>query len=138
MQHVEKFRVFFYRSRDHGRGIMTSYLGSLVHKSLKLTKIMPNSLKLLDCYILSNAPPKKRQQALNVPLFLYRLWLFFVAYSLPLECTINFDHLSLQVCPMHSVLLSAFFDIWEMGFVVSSLSHFVSVCRQRFLVFCIP
>ena len=58
---IEKFRVFFYRSRDHGRGIMTSYLGSLVHKSLKLTKIMPNSIKLLDYYILSNAPPKKRQ-----------------------------------------------------------------------------
>ena len=66
MQYVEKFRVFFYRSRDHGRDIMTSYLGSLVHKSLKMTKIMPNSLKLLDYYILSNAPPKKRQQALNV------------------------------------------------------------------------
>ena len=58
---VEKFIVFFYRSRDHGRGIMTSYLGSLAHKSLKLTKIMPNSIKLLDNYILSNAPPKKRQ-----------------------------------------------------------------------------
>ena len=66
MQHVEKFRVFFYRSRDHGRGIMTSYLGSLAHKSLKLPKIMPNSIKLLDYYILSNAPPKKRQQALKV------------------------------------------------------------------------
>ena len=53
--------VFFYRSRDHGRGIMTSYLGLLIHKSLKLTKIMPNSLKLLDYNILSNGPPKKRQ-----------------------------------------------------------------------------
>ena len=31
---------------------MTSYLGSLVYKSLKLTKIMQNSLKLLDHYIL--------------------------------------------------------------------------------------
>ena len=64
-QHVEKFRLFFHRSRDHGRGIMTSYLGSLVYKSLKLTKIMPNSLKLLDHYILSNAPQKIRQQALK-------------------------------------------------------------------------
>ena len=44
---------------------MTSYLGSLVYKSLKLTKIMPNSLKLLDYYILSNTPPKKRQWALK-------------------------------------------------------------------------
>lgn len=34
-------------------------------------------------------------QSINVPLFLYRLWLFFVAYSLPLECTIIFDRLSL-------------------------------------------
>ena len=56
-----KIRVFFYRSRDHGRDIMTSFLGSLVHKSLKLTKIMPNSPKLLDNNILSNAPPKKCQ-----------------------------------------------------------------------------
>ena len=27
---------------------------------------MPNSIKLLDYYILSNAPPKKRQQALKM------------------------------------------------------------------------
>ena len=59
MEHVEKFRVFLHRSRDHGRGTMTSYLGSLVYKSLKPTKVMPYSLKLLDYYILSNAPPKK-------------------------------------------------------------------------------
>ena len=65
MQHVEKFRVFFYRSRDHGCGIMTSYLGSLVHKSLKLTKIMPNSLKLLDYYTLSNVPPKNVSRPLK-------------------------------------------------------------------------
>ena len=45
---------------------MTSYLGSRVYKSLKLTKIMLNSLKLLDYYILSNAPQKTRQWALNV------------------------------------------------------------------------
>ena len=38
--------------------MLTSYLGSLVHKSWKLTKIMPNSLKLLNHYILSNAPQK--------------------------------------------------------------------------------
>ena len=38
--------------------MMTSYLGSLAYKSWKLTKIMPNSLKLLNHYILSNAPQK--------------------------------------------------------------------------------
>ena len=54
--HVDKFRVFFYWSCDHGRGMMMSYLGSLVYKSWKLTKILPNSLKLLDHYILSNVP----------------------------------------------------------------------------------
>ena len=32
---------------------------------------MPNSLKLLDYYILSNAPPKKRQWALNTALGLF-------------------------------------------------------------------
>ena len=63
--HGDKFRVFFYWSRDHGRGMMTSYLGSLGYKSWKLTKIMPNSLKLLNHYILSNAPQKIRQWALN-------------------------------------------------------------------------
>ena len=65
-QHGEKFRVFFYWSRDHGRGMMTSYLGSLAYKSWKLTKIMPNSLKLLKHYILSNAPQKIRQWALKM------------------------------------------------------------------------
>ena len=44
--------------------MMTSYLGSLAYKSWKLTKIMPNSLKLLNHYILSNAPHKIRQWAL--------------------------------------------------------------------------
>ena len=53
--------VFFYWSRDHGRDIMTSHLESLVYKSLKLTKIRQNSLKLLDHYIHSNAPQKTRQ-----------------------------------------------------------------------------
>ena len=64
--HGDKFRVFFYWSRDHGRGMMTSYLGSLAYKSWKLTKIMPNSLKLLNHYILSNAPQKIRQWALKL------------------------------------------------------------------------
>ena len=41
--------------------MMTLYLGSVVYKSWKLTKIMPNSLKLLNHYILSNTPPKIRQ-----------------------------------------------------------------------------
>ena len=45
--------------------MMTSYLGSLAYKSWKLTKIMPNSLKLLNHYILSNAPQKIRQWALK-------------------------------------------------------------------------
>ena len=52
------FRVFFYCSRDHKRGMMTSYLGSLAFKSWKLTKITPNFLKLLNHYILSNASQK--------------------------------------------------------------------------------
>ena len=39
-----KILEFFNRSRDHGRGIMTSYSESLVYKCLKLTKVMPNSL----------------------------------------------------------------------------------------------
>ena len=46
--------------------MMTSYLGSLAYNSWKLTKIMPNSLKLLNHYILSNAPQKIRQWALNI------------------------------------------------------------------------
>ena len=46
--------------------MMTSYLGTLAYKSWKLTKIMPNSLKLLDHYILSNAPQKIRQWALKL------------------------------------------------------------------------
>ena len=48
--------------------MMTSYLGSLAYKSWKLTKIMPNSLKLLNHYILSNAPQKIGQWALNLSL----------------------------------------------------------------------
>ena len=48
---------------------MTSYLGSLAYKSWKLTEIMPNSLKLLKHYILSNAPQKIRQRALKVAFF---------------------------------------------------------------------
>ena len=39
--------------------MMTSYLGSLDYKSWKMTKIMPNSLKLLNHYILSRLLPKK-------------------------------------------------------------------------------
>ena len=46
--------------------MITSYLGSLAYKSWKLTKIMPNSLKLLNHYILSNAPQKIRQWALKI------------------------------------------------------------------------
>ena len=45
--------------------MMTSNLGSLSYKSWKLTKIMPNSLKFLNHYILSNAPQKIRQWALK-------------------------------------------------------------------------
>ena len=45
---------------------MTSYLGSSSYKSWKLTKIMPNSLKLFNHYILSNTPQKIRQWALNL------------------------------------------------------------------------
>ena len=45
--------------------MMTSYLVSFAYKSWKLTKIMPNSLKLLNHYILSNAPQKIRQWALK-------------------------------------------------------------------------
>ena len=44
--HEDKFRVFFYWSRDHGLGMMTSSLGSLAYKSWKLTKT--------KCQILSN------------------------------------------------------------------------------------
>ena len=47
---------------------MTSYLGSFAYKSWKLDKIMPNSLKLLNHYILNNAPQKIRQWALKVPI----------------------------------------------------------------------
>ena len=46
--------------------MMTSYLGSFAYESWKLTKIMPNFLRLLDHYILSNAPQKIRQWALKV------------------------------------------------------------------------
>ena len=46
--------------------MMTSYLGSLACKSWKLTKIMPNSLQLLNHCILSNAPQKIRQWALKI------------------------------------------------------------------------
>ena len=46
--------------------MMTSYLGSFAYKNWKLTKRMPNFLKLLDYYILSNAPQKIRQWALKL------------------------------------------------------------------------
>ena len=61
----KNLEFLFYWSLDHGRGMMTSYLGSLGYKSWKLTKIMPNSLKLLNHYILSNAPQKIRHWALK-------------------------------------------------------------------------
>ena len=52
--------------------MMTSYLlGSLAYKSWKLTKIMPNSLQLLNHYILSNAPQKIRQWALKNAMRVY-------------------------------------------------------------------
>ena len=54
--------------------MMTSYLGSLAYKSWKLTKIMPNSLKLLNHYILSNAPQKILQWALKQNFFAHNLW----------------------------------------------------------------
>ena len=75
VQHVEKFRLFFYRSCDHGHGIMTSYLGSLVYKSLKVTKIMPNSLKLLDHYSLctSFATYPKKHVSRSLLKFNYRI-----------------------------------------------------------------
>ena len=67
--HVDKFRVFFFWSRDHGSGMMTSYLGSLVYKSSKLTKIMPNSIKLLNHYSHSNAPQKHVSRPLSFLIF---------------------------------------------------------------------
>ena len=65
--------------------MMTSHLGSLAYKSWKLTKIMPNSLNLLNHYILSNAPPKIRQWALKTRL------LFIPAKKTPNMASEQFD-----------------------------------------------
>ena len=57
-KHRDKFRVFFYWSRDHGRGMMTSYLGSLSYKSWKLTKIMQILSNYLTITSLAMHPKK--------------------------------------------------------------------------------
>ena len=72
MQLSIDFLKSFYWSCDHGRGMLMSYLrGSLAYKSWKLTKIMPNSLQLLNHYILSNAPQKICQWALKNAMRVY-------------------------------------------------------------------
>lgn len=108
------------------------HLATLVHRTLVCIRFYTFIRYARSIIVLCLIP---FAQSINVPLFLYRLWLFFVAYSLPLECTIIFDRLSLKVCPMHSVLLSAFFDIWEMGLVVSSFSHFCIGTQTAFSCF---
>ena len=69
--------------------MMTSYLGSLAYKGWKLTKIMPNSLKLLNIH--SNALQKIRQWALN-----YRDLETELPYHIP-----SFKDVFLRVIELH-------------------------------------